>query len=258
MNETTPTQGWWKAIDGRWYPPVSVPSTPPTRTPRHARVVATGSPAGPPQMSPFRSVSPRRTAVPAAQPEKPPRRPPRYWILAVLLVLTAGSVSAAGIVREKWRRGALEARGDVLGHRIRLFACQPHHLPDPSGGARTQWRGAGHGRHSSVDEKGRHVRSRAPHLVLGPGGEWSDRALLRDLLDFRRRQAAQLPEGGRTVCRRRLRQCRIFGQRSRVEVRWLKMAGGQQIPLGRIGNGTSMSTATPSNDPDLRMRVIAP
>jgi hypothetical protein len=102
MNETSPAQGWWKAIDGRWYPPVSVPSTRPTRAPRHARV-ATGSPAGAPQKSPFGSVSPRYVAVPAAhtgaRPKNPLRRASRYWILAVLLVLTAGSVSAAATLR---------------------------------------------------------------------------------------------------------------------------------------------------------------
>lgn len=104
MNETSPAQGWWKAIDGRWYPPASVPSTPSTRPPRHARV-ATGSPAGAPQKSSSESVSPGHMAVPAAytpaKSEKPLRRPPRYWILAVLLVLTAGSISAAAGVRAR-------------------------------------------------------------------------------------------------------------------------------------------------------------
>lgn len=185
MDETSPAQGWWQAIDGRWYPPASVPSTPSTRRPRHARV-ATGSPAGAPQ----------NMAVPAAdtgaQSEKPVRRPPRYWILAVLLVLTAGSISAAAGVREKWPPRALEAHGHLLGHRIGFFGCPQHHHPGPSEGERTQRRGACNRRPTSVDEKGRHVRSRSRHLVLGQGGEWSDRALLRGLHDFRRRQAAEL------------------------------------------------------------------
>lgn len=101
MDEAAPAQGWWKAIDGRWYPPASVPSTPSAHPPRHARV-ATGSPAGAPQKSPSGSVSPGSMAAPAAytgaQSGKPLRRPPRYWILAVLLVLTAGSISAAASV----------------------------------------------------------------------------------------------------------------------------------------------------------------
>ena len=100
MDETSPTQGWWKAIDGRWYPPVPVPSTPPARPPRHARTDP-GIPAGALQKP--RAVFPGNTAVPAAitvaQSERPRRGPPRYWILAVLLVLTAASISAAGTVR---------------------------------------------------------------------------------------------------------------------------------------------------------------
>jgi hypothetical protein len=104
MDETSPAQGWWKAIDGRWYPPASVPSTPPTRPPRHARA-ATGSPAGAPEKLRSGSVSPGYTAISAqytwAQSKKPLRRPPRYSILAVLVVLTAGSTSAAAVVRAR-------------------------------------------------------------------------------------------------------------------------------------------------------------
>jgi hypothetical protein len=104
MDEASPAQGWWKAIDGRWYPPVPVPSKPSFRPPRHARG-ATGSTAAAPQESLPGSVSPGYMAVPAAYPgaqsEKPLRRPPRYWILAALLVLTAGSISTAAIVQAR-------------------------------------------------------------------------------------------------------------------------------------------------------------
>jgi hypothetical protein len=104
MDETSPAQGWWKAIDGRWYPPVSVPSAPRARSPRHARV-ATGSPADAWQESPSGPVSPAKGAGPdantGAQSKRRLHRPPRYWILAVLVVLVAGSFSAAAIVRER-------------------------------------------------------------------------------------------------------------------------------------------------------------
>jgi hypothetical protein len=40
-------------------------------------------------------------AYTGAPSKKPLRRPPRYWILAVILVLTAGSISAAAIVRAR-------------------------------------------------------------------------------------------------------------------------------------------------------------
>lgn len=110
MNEASPVQDWWRAIDGRWYPPASVLSTPPARAPRHARVDRE-IPASTLQESPFGTVSPGDMAVPAphtgTQSKRPARRPPRYWILAVLLVLIAGSVSAAAIVHARASYSAL-------------------------------------------------------------------------------------------------------------------------------------------------------
>lgn len=104
MNETSPAQGWWKAIDGRWYPPISVPAAHLTCVPRHARSTM-GSPASTPQKSRSGIAFPGYAAALAADPrttlEKPFRRAPRYGILAVLLVLTVGSTSAAAIVRAR-------------------------------------------------------------------------------------------------------------------------------------------------------------
>jgi hypothetical protein len=64
-----------------------------------------GSPASTPQKSRSGIAFPGYAAALAADPrttlEKPFRRAPRYGILAVLLVLTVGSTSAAAIVRAR-------------------------------------------------------------------------------------------------------------------------------------------------------------
>lgn len=64
------------------------------------------------QRSPLGSAFPGYMAEPAAHADealsgKAVRRPPRYWILAVLLVLVAGSISAAAIVRARAGDNAL-------------------------------------------------------------------------------------------------------------------------------------------------------
>lgn len=113
MNESSPVENWWRAIDGRWYPPAPLPSMPPAHSPRHARV-DTGNSVSTLHERPSAPVPSGHMAVPAAhaaeaQPQKPVRRPPRYWILAVLLVLVAVSISAAAITRAG-------ARGNVLSN----------------------------------------------------------------------------------------------------------------------------------------------
>ncbi|KAA1428389.1 DUF6777 domain-containing protein [Nocardioides antri] len=98
MSETPAGPGWWQASDGRWYPPDAHPSAqqpppPPPTQPPPTQAPPSYPPGGyPPGGYPPGGYPPGGFAP--GQP--PPRKKSKGWLIALVLVLLAGLIGAAG------------------------------------------------------------------------------------------------------------------------------------------------------------------
>src|SRR3954468_8335462 len=101
MSEQSQGPGWWKASDGKWYPPEQAPAAPPPSTAPIAAPPPAGAPVGPP-------LGPPGAPPPGAPPgDVPPYVPPtpgssspsnntaKIVAVIVALALVAGGVAFA-------------------------------------------------------------------------------------------------------------------------------------------------------------------
>src|SRR5436189_1658811 len=94
MSEQSQGPGWWKASDGKWYPPEQAPAAPPPTTAPIAAPPPAGAPAGPPVGPPIvpPSVPPGGPSAPIVPPSN---NTPKIVAVIVALALVAGGAAFA-------------------------------------------------------------------------------------------------------------------------------------------------------------------
>ena len=106
MSEQSQGPGWWKASDGKWYPPEQAPAAPPPSTEPIAAAPPAGTPVGapfgPPGSSPPGAPppgappgGPPTDAPPAPGPSSPGNNTPKIIAVIVTLALVAGGIAFA-------------------------------------------------------------------------------------------------------------------------------------------------------------------